>query len=149
MWRGRGNGVERQWISGAERPTAMEAWASSAMGLLRAGKKKFPAALPEGGAKGRDGVVPCASSLGKEAARSNRGREPWLLGAPAPGEPGHGCPAQGRPGRRAPWEAPCSCARTGKTEGRDVGKMERGAGFLLLEVQEKGAARGGMRAPLA
>ena len=36
-----------------------------------------------------------------------------------------------------------------KTEGRDVGKKERAAGFLLLEVQEKGAARGGMRAPLA
>ena len=34
MWRGRGNGVEKHWISGAERPTAMEAWASSAMELL-------------------------------------------------------------------------------------------------------------------
>ena len=82
-----------QGFSTREQPTAMEAWASSAMGLLRAGKKKLPAALPKGGAKGRDGVVPCASSLGKEAARSNRegamavgsacsrGARPWLLAA--------------------------------------------------------------------
>jgi hypothetical protein len=95
-------------------------------GVLRAGKKKLPAALPEGGAKGRDVVVPCASSLGKEAARSNRGRQPWLLGAPAPGEPGHGCPAQGRPGRRAPWEAPCSCAEKVRSPGGASARRREG-----------------------
>jgi hypothetical protein len=41
------------------------------------------------------------------------------------------------------------CARTGKQREETWGKMERGAGFLLLEVQEKGVAQGGIRAPLA
>jgi hypothetical protein len=123
----------------------MEAWASSAMGLLRVGKKKLPAALPEGGAKGRDGVVPCASSLGKEVVRSNRGREPWLLGAPAPGEPGHGCPAQGRPGRRAPWEGARKIWAPWLEQGRSRPWRLLGDGsrWLLLagEKEEDGRAR--------
>jgi hypothetical protein len=62
----------------------------------------------------------------EETARSNRGREPWLLGAPAPGEPDHGCPAQGRPGRRAPWEAPSSCAEKVRSLGGASARRREG-----------------------
>jgi hypothetical protein len=34
---------------------------------------ELPAALPEGGAKGRDGVVPCASSMGKKQRGATEG----------------------------------------------------------------------------
>jgi hypothetical protein len=42
------------------------------------------------------------------------------------------------------------CARTGKTEGRDVGEKWRGAlASCCWRYKKGGAAQGGMRAPLA
>jgi hypothetical protein len=74
------------------------------MGLLHAGKKKLPAALPEGGAKGRDGVVPAPVPWEKKQRGATEGGshgcwERLLQGSPAMAALRKGDQGGGRHGR--------------------------------------------------
>jgi hypothetical protein len=131
MWRGRGNGVERQWTSGAKRPTAMEAWASSAM---EQGGRCLGARL--GNFSGRhgweQGAPWQASSRGRAGAvrggAGHRNEQPW--GTNERGARSHG--------DARPWsknQAPCCFA----VETREEEKVRR-----LLSCRERAPGR---RAP--